>query len=77
MTDPESHTLAYLRQIDAKLDRALEDLQEVKLRVTSLDQRLALQQGDMARIDARIDRIEQRLIRIERRLELVEVEAPA
>jgi predicted nucleic acid-binding Zn-ribbon protein len=61
MTD----VIAWMRKIDEKLDRVIDDLREIKTRVGILEQQYAS-------MSSRIDRIETRLDRIERRLELVE-----
>ena len=48
MTEPESHTLAYLRRIDEKLDR-------VAVRLDGVD-------GRLDRVDGRLGRIEDELL---------------
>jgi len=70
--EPESILLRYLRQIDAKIDRVIEDLHDLKHRITSLENQIAHLHGDFANQSVRIDRIEIRLERIEKRLNLVE-----
>jgi len=67
---PHNLMLVLLREMDAKLDRLLGDMQEAKGRLTSLERQIALLHGDFAGQSARIDRIELRLERIERQLEL-------
>ena len=62
---PDNHVQALLRKLDEKLDRASDDLREIKTRVGILEQQYASMSN-------RIDRIESRLERIERRLELAE-----
>lgn len=67
MTDaPDNLTLRYLRQIDAKIDRVVDDLRDLKVRATLLEEGLA-------GANRRLDRVELRLDRIEKRLDLVEV----
>jgi hypothetical protein len=74
--EPENLTLVFLRRLDAKMDRVLEDMGDVKHRLTTLE----IQVGQLASTEAshyagtamRLDRVEQRLDRIERRLDLVE-----
>jgi DNA repair ATPase RecN len=66
MTEPENMTLRILRLIDGKMDRVLEDVKDIKVRLTSVEEALA-------GVNRRIDRSESRLDRIARRLELVEV----
>ena len=63
--EPESLVLALLREMDAKLDRLIDDVHELKTRVGILEQQYAS-------LSNRIDRVELRLERIERRLELAE-----
>jgi hypothetical protein len=72
MAEPENLTLVYLRRIDEKLDRVIADVQDLKVRVTLLEERFATQEAAIAGVNRRIDRVEQRLDRIERRLDLVE-----
>ena len=73
---PDNIVLAFLRQIDAKLDRLGADMQDIKGRLTSLEQQVALLHGDFARQSSRIDRIGFRLHRIEPRPELVPAGPP-
>ncbi|OWJ65623.1 hypothetical protein [Inquilinus limosus] len=69
MTDaPESLILRYLRQIDHKVDRLAEDVHDLKVRMTSVEENLA-------GVQRRIDRVEARLDRIERRLDLADASA--
>ena len=64
MTEPENLTLRLLRSIDGKLDRVHDDVKDIKVRMTSVEEALA-------GVNRRIDRTEGRLDRIERRLERV------
>jgi DNA repair ATPase RecN len=66
MIEPESMTLRILRTIDGKMDRMMDDVKDIKVRLTAVEEALA-------GVNRRIDRCESRLDRIERRLELVEV----
>jgi chromosome segregation ATPase len=68
-----------LRRIDDKVDGLIEDVGDLKRRVTSLEERTSRVQSELAAIHSdfagqfvRIDRIEDRLGRIERRLEFSE-----
>ena len=70
---PDNLVLAYLRQMDANLDRLVGDMQDTKGRLTSLEKQIALLHGDFAGQSEGIDRIDRRLERIERRLELTPV----
>jgi hypothetical protein len=60
---PENLVLMMLRKMDTKLDRVVEDLRDLKVRVTHLEE-------GQAGIHRRLDRIDERLDRAERRLEL-------
>jgi hypothetical protein len=57
--------LVYLTRIDEKVDRVIDDVRDIKFRVTNLEEW-------QAGIQRRLDRVEARLDRIERRLDLVE-----
>lgn len=63
--DPDSVVLRYLRGIDGTLDRLIDDVGDLKVRVTALE-------DGMAGIHRRMDRFEARLDRIEKRLDLVD-----
>jgi hypothetical protein len=52
------------RRADAKLDRMIDDIQDLKVRMTSSEEATA-------GTNRRLDRLEMRLDRIERRLDLV------
>ncbi len=80
MVEPENLILTMLRRLDEKFDRVIDDVRDLKARVTALDEgQAALQHGmasiteGMAGIHRRIDRVDSRLERIERRLDLVDV----
>jgi len=66
MPEPDNVVLAYPRRIDEKVDRVIDDVRDIKVRVTNLEQ-------GQAGIQRRLDRVEARLDRIERRLALVEL----
>ncbi|MGP0061665.1 MAG: hypothetical protein ACLPID_20540 [Beijerinckiaceae bacterium] len=63
---PDNLIFEYLRRLDAKLDRIIDDLNDLKVRVTNLEEGLA-------GVNRRLDRIEIRLDRVERRLELADL----
>ena len=71
--EPDNLILQLLRRMDAKLDRVIEDVQDLKVRMTNVEERLAAVEMSIAGIQRRIDRVEQRLDRIEKRLDLVEL----
>jgi archaellum component FlaC len=64
--EPDNIVLIYLRRLDEKLDRVVDDVRDLKVRVTGVEEGLA-------GINRRLDRVETRLDRIERRLDLVEL----
>jgi DNA repair ATPase RecN len=55
--------LEYMRRFDRKLNDLIDDVRELKVRITAVEEGLAS-------VNRRIDRVEDRLTRIERRLEL-------
>jgi archaellum component FlaC len=63
--EPDNMVLMLLRRIDERTQRMAEDLQDLKVRVTHVEEGLA-------GVNRRMDRLEQRVERIERRLDLVE-----
>lgn len=65
MSEPDNRTLKLLRRLDEKSDRLLDDMQDVKVRMTAVEE-------GMAGIHRRMDRMEDRLTRVERRLDLAE-----
>lgn len=67
---PENLVLAYLRRLDEKVDRVLDDLHDIKHRLNSPERQTADVRVDMAAMSTRMDRIETRLDRMERRLDL-------
>jgi archaellum component FlaC len=69
---PDTLIFQYLRRIDAKLDRVGEDVQDLKIRMTPLEERFAAVEMSIAGVNRGIDRVENRLDRIERRFNLVE-----
>lgn len=63
--DSESLTLRYLRRLDEKLDRLIDDIGDLKARTTAVEEGLT-------GVNRRIDRVESRMDRIGRRLNLQE-----
>ena len=74
--EPENLVLRYLRRIDERVERLTHDVQELKFRLSAVEQQIAQlaasQASQYAVLSNRMDRIETRLDRIERRLDLVE-----
>jgi archaellum component FlaC len=59
--EPDNIVLAILRKIDQRTERMAEDLQDLKVRVTSVEEGLAGVNRRLDRLDHRVERIEQRL----------------
>lgn len=77
--EPENLTLVYLRRLDAKVDRVLDEIADLRQRQSETHRSVLTlrreQTGDAeatARVDVRVDRLEDRMDRIERRLDLVD-----
>jgi archaellum component FlaC len=63
--EPTDMTLVLLRKIDQRTERMADDLQDLKVRMTSVE-------GGFAGVNRRLDRLEGRVERIERRRELTD-----
>jgi hypothetical protein len=63
---PESVLLEYMRRFDRKLNDLIDDVRELKIRMTGVEEGLA-------GVNRRLDRMEGRFERVERRLELTDV----
>lgn len=68
--EPDNLIVRYLRRLDEKVDHMMEDLRDIKQRLSSLEVSVALVHGDFAAQSQRIDKLEGRLDRIEQRLDL-------
>jgi archaellum component FlaC len=64
--EPDNMVLVYLRRIDERVARLAEDMGDMKVRMTSVEE-------SIVGLQRRMDRLEQRIERIERRLDLTEV----
>ena len=64
-TEPDNIILQYLRPFDEKLDRVIDEMLDVKVRLTAVEEGLA-------GVNRRLDRLEIRVERIEPRLDLVD-----
>jgi hypothetical protein len=62
--------LEHLKAIRKTCERTAEDVQDIKLRVSSLERSTALLHLDLAHINYRLDTFDGRLGHIEKRLEL-------
>ena len=58
---PDSLVLRFMRQVDAKLDRVIDDLADIKVRVTNVEENLVALNRRADRMDLRVERIERRL----------------
>jgi phage shock protein A len=63
--DPDQVVLILLRRIDERTQRMADDITDLKVRMTAVEEALA-------GVNRRIDRLEQRIERIERRLDLAD-----
>lgn len=68
--EPDSLILRLMRRIDEKLDRLIDDVSDLKYRMTSVERQLADVRGDIAGFTRRIDKLEARFDRLERRFDL-------
>jgi archaellum component FlaC len=59
--EPENVVLILLRRIDERTERMSDDLQDLKIRMTSVEEGLAGVNRRLDRLDGRVDRIERRL----------------
>ena len=69
---PDTLILVYLRRIDERLERMEGDMQDLKHRVTALEEGQSRLLSLYAGLQHRMDRFDERLARIERRLDLTE-----
>ena len=63
-------TLRLLRRLDQKMDRVIDDLGDVKVRLSAVERGLGELQVQVGTLNSRVDRLENRVERIERRLDL-------
>ena len=66
MAQPDNIMLAMLCKIDQRTERMVEDIHDLKVRMTSVEEGLA-------GVNRRLDRLDNRVERIEKRLELSDV----
>ena len=59
--EPDNLVLAMLRKMDGKLDRIVDDVQNLKVRMTHVEEGLVGVNRRLDRLEVRVDRIEQRL----------------
>lgn len=70
--ETENLVLEILKKVRVSQERTEQDIADLKLRVTAVEQHLGQQQVQLAALNGRMDRFDERLARIERRLELVQ-----
>ena len=70
---PDNLIFEYLRRLDTKLDRVIEDIGDLKIRMTAVEEKIAQVELSIAGSTAASIEVEARLDRIERRLDLVEL----
>jgi predicted nucleic acid-binding Zn-ribbon protein len=70
--DTQNLVLEQLRRIRASQERTEQDIHDLKVRMSSVENQLGQHQVQFAALNQRMDRIDERLTRIERRLDLVE-----
>ena len=63
--EPDNMVLISLRRLDEKVDRLIDEVRDVKVRMTGVEE-------GIAGVNRRIDRFDMRLDRLERRLDLVD-----
>jgi hypothetical protein len=63
--EPDNLVLVLLRKLDTHTERMADDLRDLKVRMTSVEEGLA-------GLNRRLDRLDSRVERIERRLELAD-----
>ncbi len=63
--EPDNLVLRYLRRLDEKMDRVIDEVGDLKRRVGVVEDRIA-------NLERRFDRMETRLERIERRFDLID-----
>ena len=59
--DADSLVLRHLRRIDTKIDRLIDDIRDIKHRMTTIEESVAGQSRRLDRVEDRLDCIEQRL----------------
>jgi len=58
---PDNIVLQYLRHISTQVDRLVEEVSEIKVRLTNVEENLVVLNRRMDRFETRLDRIEMRL----------------
>jgi predicted nucleic acid-binding Zn-ribbon protein len=71
--ETENLVLELLRKTRASQERMEQDVADLKVRMSTVENMLGQQQIQLAALNGRMDRLDERLGRIERQLDLVEV----
>ncbi len=53
---PDNLIFEYLRRLDTKLDRVIEDIGDLKIRMTAVEERIAQVELSIAGVNRRVDR---------------------
>jgi len=69
---PDNLILQYLRRFDERQARFENDMQDLKVRMSSIEAQLTTLRIDVTHVLHRMDRMDERLLRIERRLDLAD-----
>lgn len=67
--DEPTDTLGYLRHLDAKLDRVISDIGDIRTRLSSLEERVTGVEASVVQIHERVDGVQRQLDGISTRLE--------
>ncbi len=70
MTETDNLILEHLRHIRGKVDKNASDMEDIKMRLSSVERSNALLHLDIAQVNYRLDGFDKRLVIIENRLEL-------
>jgi hypothetical protein len=69
---PDNILLIYMRRLDQKLDRLIDDVSDLKLRVSGVEAEIGRLRVDIAGVNSRLDRLEHRFDLLECRQDTVE-----
>jgi predicted nucleic acid-binding Zn-ribbon protein len=64
---PDNILLIYMRRLDQKLDRLVDDVSDLKLRVSGVEAEIGRLRVDIAGVNSRLDRLEHRIDLLDRR----------
>ena len=73
MTDDVGNLiLDRIRRIDERLGNIVDDIQNLKTRVSALDEHMVSMIIGLSGVNTRLDKFDERIVRIERRLDLTD-----